>query len=267
MCGLTGMWQPGGVPRGDPAHARRGDGRSLVHRGPDDAGDYVDAAGRRRPRVPPPRHRRSVADRPPADAVGRRPLRPRLQRRNLQLPRSSRPAGRATAPPSAARSDTEVILELIARHGVRDAVPELWGMFAIAVWDTRDRALWLVRDRLGQEAALLRPCRRRRLAVRLGAEEPARPSGMPIGDRSRRRRRAACATAAFRRRRRSIAGIAKLPPGPRGAARGRPASRPSSRTGAPAPSSKRRSPRAARSATTRRSTKARRCCATRCAAG
>ena len=32
-------------------------------------------------------------------------------------------------------SDTEVILELVARRGVRDAVPELWGMFAIAVWD------------------------------------------------------------------------------------------------------------------------------------
>jgi asparagine synthase (glutamine-hydrolysing) len=48
-------------------------------------------------------------------------------------------------------SDTEVIVERIARHGVRATVPELWGMFALAVWDTRDRVLWLVRDRLGKK--------------------------------------------------------------------------------------------------------------------
>ncbi len=34
-------------------------------------------------------------------------------------------------------SDTEVIARGgSARHGVRETLPELWGMFAIAVWDT-----------------------------------------------------------------------------------------------------------------------------------
>jgi asparagine synthase (glutamine-hydrolysing) len=46
-------------------------------------------------------------------------------------------------------SDTEVILESIARHGVSATVRHLIGMFAIAVWDRKQRTLTLVRDRLG----------------------------------------------------------------------------------------------------------------------
>jgi asparagine synthase (glutamine-hydrolysing) len=46
-------------------------------------------------------------------------------------------------------SDTEVILESIARYGVAATVKRLIGMFAFAVWDKRDRVLTLVRDRLG----------------------------------------------------------------------------------------------------------------------
>lgn len=46
-------------------------------------------------------------------------------------------------------SDTEAILEGIARWGVEATVRQLIGMFALAVWDRRDRTLHLVRDRLG----------------------------------------------------------------------------------------------------------------------
>jgi asparagine synthase (glutamine-hydrolysing) len=46
-------------------------------------------------------------------------------------------------------SDTEVILESIARYGVSATIRGLIGMFAIAVWDRKDRTLTLVRDRLG----------------------------------------------------------------------------------------------------------------------
>jgi asparagine synthase (glutamine-hydrolysing) len=46
------------------------------------------------------------------------------------------------------RSDTEVLLEGWARHGP-DFIHRCRGMFAFAVWDSRDRELWLVRDRLG----------------------------------------------------------------------------------------------------------------------
>jgi asparagine synthase (glutamine-hydrolysing) len=46
-------------------------------------------------------------------------------------------------------SDTEVIVEAVAAWGFETTVARLIGMFAIAVWDRRERILYLVRDRLG----------------------------------------------------------------------------------------------------------------------
>lgn len=46
-------------------------------------------------------------------------------------------------------SDTEVILESVARVGVQATIDRLIGMFALAIWDRKDRTLTLVRDRLG----------------------------------------------------------------------------------------------------------------------
>lgn len=45
-------------------------------------------------------------------------------------------------------TDTEVVLYAWSKWGP-DAVDQLEGMFAFAVWDRRDQRLWLVRDRLG----------------------------------------------------------------------------------------------------------------------
>src|SRR5207245_5057622 len=50
----------------------------------------------------------------------------------------------------ASTSDTEVVLRLFEDRGV-DSVDRLVGMFAIAIYDTRTGALYLVRDRLGKK--------------------------------------------------------------------------------------------------------------------
>ena len=48
-------------------------------------------------------------------------------------------------------SDTEVLIELIARDGFGRAVEQLNGMFALAVWDRREKTLSLARDRFGEK--------------------------------------------------------------------------------------------------------------------
>lgn len=48
-------------------------------------------------------------------------------------------------------SDTEVLLELIDAYGFEEAVSLTKGMFGIAVYDTKDKVVYLCRDRIGEK--------------------------------------------------------------------------------------------------------------------
>ncbi len=48
-------------------------------------------------------------------------------------------------------SDTEVLVEAIAAYGIKDTLGMIKGMFAIAVYDKKERMLLLARDRIGEK--------------------------------------------------------------------------------------------------------------------
>jgi asparagine synthase (glutamine-hydrolysing) len=142
MCGICGMLDA----RGDPgARASRVEEMTaaLVHRGPDDRGRFDDAD------VSLGFRRLAVIDL----ETGQQPIRLeddaavivlngeiynyRELRRDLARRHTFRSKG-----------DVEVVLRLYAEEGI-GCLRRLNGMFALALWDRRERKLYLARDRFG----------------------------------------------------------------------------------------------------------------------
>jgi asparagine synthase (glutamine-hydrolysing) len=139
MCGICGIAGPGA----DVEAVRRMNAR-LVHRGPDSdgtfAGDGVALAMRRLSIIDLEHGDQPIANEDGSIVVvqngeiyNHRELRRELERRGHRF---------RTA------SDTEVLVHLYEQHGEGFA-ERLRGMFAIALWDARERRLVLARDRFG----------------------------------------------------------------------------------------------------------------------
>jgi asparagine synthase (glutamine-hydrolysing) len=119
---------------------------SLVHRGPDDAGEWIDAASG----VALGFRRLAIID---LSAAGHQPMLSPSARYVATLNGEiyNFEELRKELPPVAYRghSDTEVMLAAFDAWGVEAAVKRFNGMFAIAVWDRETRKLHLIRDRMG----------------------------------------------------------------------------------------------------------------------
>jgi asparagine synthase (glutamine-hydrolysing) len=115
----------------------------LIHRGPDDNGTFED------PRFGVAHRRLSILDR--SDA-GHQPMRlgPITLATNAEFYNHRELAQQHGLNDSlTSRTDTEVILRLIDRHGVEKTLPQVDGMYAFAAWDQAAGILHLVRDPFG----------------------------------------------------------------------------------------------------------------------
>ncbi len=149
MCGIAGFIDPQFVPFAESARwTVQAMADTLGHRGPDDRGEWLDPAAA----IALAHRRLSIVDLSPA---GHQPMVSASGRFVVVYNGEIYNAAELRRPlaEQGARfrghSDTEVLLESCATHGVRATVERLCGMFAFALWDTRQRTLTLVRDRLG----------------------------------------------------------------------------------------------------------------------
>jgi len=151
MCGLTGFWQPGGATDALAPRARAMT-NLISHRGPDDSGVWTDAESG----IAIAHRRLSIVD---LSAAGHQPMLSASGRWVLayngevynHLDLRQRLEAEGAAPPWRGHSDTETLLAAIEAWGVEETLKRSVGMFALALWDRDERALWLARDRVGEK--------------------------------------------------------------------------------------------------------------------
>jgi asparagine synthase (glutamine-hydrolysing) len=148
MCGFAGFWQAGGVRHDEGIDAVRRMSETIVHRGPDDAGEFIAASdgvalGFRRLAIidlTPNGHQ------PMASPSGRWHL---VFNGEIYNHHELRAALQAEGVIFRGRSDTEVLCAGFEVWGVQRTLERAAGMFGIAAWDSVQRMLVLARDRIG----------------------------------------------------------------------------------------------------------------------
>ncbi|MFT5212240.1 MAG: asparagine synthase (glutamine-hydrolyzing), partial [Flavobacterium sp.] len=153
MCGFAGLYnesRPNGLEQTKNLLKAMGD--AIAHRGPDDEGVWYDAADN----IGFSHRRLSVIDLSPA---GHQPMESRCRRyvivyngeiyNHLHIRVLLKEERRDVA--WRGHSDTETLLTAIEVWGLEHTLKIIQGMFAFAIWDKQQKALYLARDRVGEK--------------------------------------------------------------------------------------------------------------------
>lgn len=150
MCGLTGFLDPAAFTPCDAESRIRAMTACLQHRGPDAQNTWIGegiALGHRRLAI---LELSEAGAQPMESACGRYVIAFNGEiynhadlRRELE--------GIGAAPQWRGHSDTETLLAAIACRGLDETLRRAAGMFAIALWDRKERRLSLARDRMGEK--------------------------------------------------------------------------------------------------------------------
>lgn len=143
MCGITGLVQFDGTPVSPQVLQRMTD--AIAHRGPDGEGHWIEGNvgfGHRRLAIID----LSPAGHQPMVSAGHRYL--LVYNGEVYNYRELRAELEAAGYWFRSKTDSEVVLNALAEWGV-DALRRFNGMFALALWDRKERVLTLARDRYG----------------------------------------------------------------------------------------------------------------------
>jgi asparagine synthase (glutamine-hydrolysing) len=151
MCGFIGFYNPLGLNAEESRVTAQSMCDSLVHRGPDDEGVWIDSnAG-----IALGHRRLSILD---LSSAGHQPMKSFSGRYVIafngeiynhfslreELNLSESVAWRGT-------SDTETLLAGFERWGIEATLKKTVGMFAFALWDNKNQVLTIARDRMGEK--------------------------------------------------------------------------------------------------------------------
>lgn len=152
MCGIAGLFRPGGGDARALAGVASKMTATLQHRGPDAEDVWTnDRAG-----IAFGHRRLSILD---LTDAGAQPMHSECGRftvtfngeiyNHLDIRKELEAIG--GAPNWRGHSDTETLLYAIRHWGIADAINRFVGMFAVAVWDEAEQELTLCRDRFGEK--------------------------------------------------------------------------------------------------------------------
>lgn len=151
MCGIAGLWDSENR-YGNHLETSKKMGQAITHRGPDDSGAwFCPASG-----VSLSHQRLSILD---LSSAGHQPMHSSSKKyvivfngeiynhKNLRKDIEKKYPNMAWR----GNSDTETLLAGFETWGIEDTLKRTIGMFAFALWDTKESSLTLARDRMGEK--------------------------------------------------------------------------------------------------------------------